>query len=285
MNRNGIPGDAGEERGSPGCGCVLSINKAVAVISTAGAAATVIDARTVRYRTNVLLITVGGEFGRPGKGFTVTGTALREGSGVVLDASSVMVRGNQVIYSTPAKLPQGLGLEISTSSGWGIITVNNEPVLLQGNYVDGWFFGVEIRGAAVLSKSQLVRNFIGVTAAGSSMVSGNSVSAGIYGIYLTSGATATGNAVFANAISGIRFNGPATATKNNLYGNGDFDLYVKGCGTSNYGVVGANATNNYWGAPSGPGAGTADTVCNYDGGVTRFTPFATKPFTVKVVKP
>jgi len=91
--------------------------------------------------------------------------------------------------------------------------------------------------------------------------------------------------VFANGSSGISFNGPATATKNNLYGNGDFDLYVKGCGTSNNGVVGVNATNNYWGAPSGPGAGTADTVCNYDGGVTRFTPFATKPFTVKVVKP
>jgi len=199
-------------------------------------------------------------------------------------APEVMVRGNQVIYSTPKPVPFVNGLEIS-SGGRGIKTVNNEPVLLQGNYVDGWFFGVEVRGAAVLSKSQIVRNYIGVTAAGSSVVSGNSVSAGIYGIYLTSGASATGNAVFANGLSGISLNGPATATKNNLYGNGDFDPYVKGCGISNNGVVGSNATNNYWGAPSGPGAGTADTVCNYDGGVTRFTPFATKPFTVKVVKP
>ena len=224
LNGNGIPGDAGEERGSPGCGCVLSINKAVAVISTAGAAATrdrrpnrpLPDERAADHRRRRIRSSR--------KGFTVTGTALKDGTGVVLDASSVMVRGNQVIYSTPANLPQGLGPDISRSSGWGIRTVNNEPVLLQGNYVDGWFFGVEIRGAAVLSKSQLVRNFIGVTAAGSSVVSGNSVSAGIYGIYLTSGATATGNAVFANAISGIRLNGPATATKNNLYGNGDFSL-------------------------------------------------------------
>jgi hypothetical protein len=285
LNRNGIPGEAGEERGSPGCGCMLSLNKAVAVISTAGAAATVIDARTVDYPTNVLLITVGGEFGRPGKGFTVTGTGFRGGSGVVLDASSVMVRGNQIIYSTPEKLTHVLSLEISTSSAWGIKTVNNEPVLLEGNYVDGWAIGVEVRGAAVLSKSQVVRNYIGVTAAGGSVVSGNSVSANIYGIDLTSGATATGNAVFANGLSGISVDGPATATKNNLYGNGDFSFFEKGCGISNNGVVGLKATNNYWGAPSGPGAGTADTVCNYSDGVTTFTPFATKPFTVKVLKP
>src|SRR5262245_46449517 len=30
LNRNGVIGEAGEENGSPGCGCVLSINRNVA---------------------------------------------------------------------------------------------------------------------------------------------------------------------------------------------------------------------------------------------------------------
>ena len=44
LNRNGVLGDiAGEETGSHACGCVLSINKTVIVISSAGTAVTTID--------------------------------------------------------------------------------------------------------------------------------------------------------------------------------------------------------------------------------------------------
>jgi hypothetical protein len=62
-----------------------------------------IDGRSVNVIQNVFLTTVGGEFGRTGKGFTVTGTAHTGagGLGIVLDAEDVwMVRGNEVICSS-----------------------------------------------------------------------------------------------------------------------------------------------------------------------------------------
>src|SRR5687768_2836479 len=76
LNRNGVLGDiAGEETGSPGCGCVLSINRNVIVISSAGAAVTMIDGRRVDVIRNVLIADDGAQFGQPGKGFTVMQTA------------------------------------------------------------------------------------------------------------------------------------------------------------------------------------------------------------------
>lgn len=66
-------------------------------------------------------------------------------------------------------------------------------------------------------------------------------------------------------------------TKNNMFGND--------CGLLNVGVIGLAATNNYWGAPAGPGAGAADTTCEQLGGTTDVTPFATKPFAVTILKP
>lgn len=63
LNRNGSTSEPGEEFGSPGCGCLLSINKPVNVVSTHGAAVTTIDARSVDLPTNVLINATGGEFG------------------------------------------------------------------------------------------------------------------------------------------------------------------------------------------------------------------------------
>jgi hypothetical protein len=79
LNHNGILGEPGEENPdvfSPGCGCVFALNKAVALTSSNGAAATVIDATSVAVGQNVLIITTGGEFGKPGKGFLVTNTEV-----------------------------------------------------------------------------------------------------------------------------------------------------------------------------------------------------------------
>jgi hypothetical protein len=75
LNSNGTLGEEGEETPSPGCGCMLSLNKPITLVSSDGAAVTVIDARSVDVAKNVLIITGpdgGGEFGKPGKGFTVT---------------------------------------------------------------------------------------------------------------------------------------------------------------------------------------------------------------------
>src|SRR5262249_42367090 len=78
LNGTGILGELGEEHPdvfSPGCGCVLGINQSVSLTSSDGAAATVIEARSIPSQTNVLIIGNGVQFGKPGKGFTVTQTA------------------------------------------------------------------------------------------------------------------------------------------------------------------------------------------------------------------
>jgi hypothetical protein len=284
LNRNGALGDiSGEETGSPGCGCVLSINKNVIVISSAGAAATIIDGRSVDAHVNVLLITIGGEFGRPGKGFTVTETAFFDGvryagHGIILDSEYVSVRGNQVVFTRRFEL----------SEAFGISTVNDAPVLIEGNHVVGWETGISGRGAATISKNQVWHNEKGIWATGGSVV-GNVATANMSGILVTGTAQVLSNAVSTSGIddedgTGILVYAPFSGSiaKNNLLGNA-FGRF--GCGLANYGVIGLNATKNYWGTSTGPGAPPADTVCSFGDGTTVISPVATKPFTVKPLKP
>jgi hypothetical protein len=201
----------------------------------------------------------------------VTGTKVRNGHGIVLDAGDVwMVRGNQVIFT-------GSG----DSAGIGIFTVNNAAVRIEGNQVTGWFIGIEGRGAATLSKNQVWRNAEGIVAAGASVV-GNVATANGNGINVNGSTKVMSNAVYANEVSGIfvsTFSG--VITKNNMFGNGGFD----NCGLINNGVIGLKATNNYWGTPTGPGAPPANNVCNFSPGTTTTSPAATKPFLVKPLKP
>jgi hypothetical protein len=282
LNRNGVLGEPGEELGyltpPASCSCVLRIEKRVIIMSSGGAAVTMIDGRTVDVIQNVFLTTVGGEFGRPGKGFTVTGTKVRHGQGIVLDAGEVwLVRGHQVIFTG-----------FSNSTGKGISTVNNVAIRIEGNQVTGWYIGIEGRGAATVSKNQVWGNGYGIVAAGGSVV-GNVVTANLGGMLVTGTAQVLSNAVYANGPAddygiGIRVDRPFSGAvkRNNLVGNtfGGLD-----CGLWNAGVIGLDATNNYWGVPTGPGAPPADSVCNIDGGTTTTSPMATKPFTVKPLKP
>jgi len=272
LNRNGVLGDIpGEETGSPGCGCVLSINKNVIVVSSAGAAGTTIDGRSVDANDTVLLITVEGEFGRPGKGFTVTETGRvneygrYSGSGIVLDASQVTVAGNQVVFT-----------RVGPSNGFGILTVNDEAIRLEGNLVTNWAVGITARGAAVVSRNQIMANSVGVQADGGT-ITGNIVRANGEGILLRGAAAVTGNALHINSLGIDVKRSGAVIHKNNLVGNG--------CGTYNEQFAGLSATNNYWGAADGPSSPGADRPCDHSLGSTITSPFATKPFAVKVLKP
>ena len=85
-----------------------------------------------------------------------------------------------------------------------------------------------------------------------------------------------GNAVFGNRFDGIQVYPSFTGTieRNNIVSNG-------ACGIGNNpGVSFLMATNNYWGAASGPGPNPADTVCNAPGKSTQLTPYSTRPFVV-----
>jgi hypothetical protein len=273
LDRNGILGEAGEENPSPGCSCVLLVDKAVIVISRNGAAVTLIDGRPVDVIRNVLIADDGAQFGQPGKGFTVTETAhypvaANASDGIVIAANSVLVRGNQVFFNAS-----------NMSIGRGIHTgMQLHSVRIEGNLVTDWNIGIDGRQGITVSKNQVVDNNYGIVADGGSVV-GNVATGNGRGIEVTGTANVTGNATYANFLNGIFVHNPfvGAITKNNMFGNG--------CGLFNQGVIGLAATNNYWGARTRPGGGAADTTCNSVGGTTDVTPFATKPFAVKVLKP
>jgi Protein of unknown function (DUF1565) len=112
------PGTYSDQTGetpSPGCGCMMSITKPVIVLSSHGAASTVIDGSSSGAIATVLLITVnGGEFGRPGQGFSVSHTNNSTSRrGIEIDTIGLRVRGNQVIAR-----PQGpVGSAVESSRG------------------------------------------------------------------------------------------------------------------------------------------------------------------------
>jgi hypothetical protein len=278
LNRSGVLGDfSGEETGAPGCGCAVAINKPVIVVSSAGAAVTLIDARGVYLIDNVLLITIGGEFGRPGKGFSVTETTHfgykgNNGHGIVIDSANVMVRGNRVVYTGPETNKESVG----------ILTVNDAPVRIEGNQVINWCVGIWGRGAATVTKNEVMENLYGILASGGN-VAGNVATYNSTGISMTDTAEVTGNAVYRNRIRGFVVSASFSGVfaKNNMFTNG---TPGSNCGVENQ-VIALKATNNYWGAATGPGAPPADRACDLYSGTTTTSPFATKPFAVKILKP
>lgn len=282
LDNDGILGEAGEEKPPAGCDCMIAVNKAVTLVSSHGAASTVIAARSVDVAKNVLLALNGGEFGQPGKGFTITNTKRNLAEGIVIDGTNVKVRGNQVLVTHvyPLALP---------SPGGGISALSGGPILIEGNQVLGyWNPGIRAQGTGkTVRKNQVSVNFAaGIEAEGDSVVIGNIITAASQGIWLIEGARAVGNAIYGGPnttgvyVSTYEGTFPFTGVieRNNITG--------MACGVYNSGVPSLSAINNYWGAVSGPGPAPAAAVCNVSGGTTVTTPFATAPFIVKApIKP
>ena len=84
-----------------------------------------------------------------------------------------------------------------------------------------------------------------------------------------------GNAVLSNG-TGILAPVNSTIQDNNIFGNG-CGLDVAGAYPTPTLVI---ATNNYWGAATGPGPAPANGVCGAEANVAVVTPFAAQPFTV-----
>ncbi|MBI3247278.1 MAG: right-handed parallel beta-helix repeat-containing protein [Deltaproteobacteria bacterium] len=283
LDNDGTLGEVGEEKPSASCGCMVAVNKPVILVSSHGAASTVIDGRSMDVAKNVLLMFNGGEFGRPGKGFTVTNTKRHLADGIVIDGTNIKVRGNQVLatlvypYTVQQPFPRG-----------GISALSGGPILIEGNQVIGqWEYGILAQGTGkTVRKNQVsVSTTYGIYAQGDNVVVGNVVTATGVGIVLQDGAKAVGNAVSGNIYGIAAFGSEGSLfsgaiERNNIASS----LY---CGVDNTGVPSLNATNNYWGAATGPGPDPADQVCNEDEGTTTVTtPFATVPFLVKApIKP
>jgi parallel beta helix pectate lyase-like protein len=263
-NRNFIL-DPGKDEVPPlGCDCLIWVNKDVTLVSTDGAAATVIEARTAPV-LRAVFITAGADFGRSDKGFTVTYSARFGNRGIEIEADGATIRGNQVIGSN------------ASDSQYGILAVGNGTVLIEANQVIGWLSnGVFVTGSGkTVQKNQASLNSTGFRGEGLNVFKNNIATANLVGFELLDGVDLEGNAVTGNAF-GIEVNNGffGHIEKNNIVGN-------KQCGFENSpGVSFLVATNNYWGAATGPGVDPADSICNAPGNTTLATPFATRPFTV-----
>ena len=98
-----------------------------------------------------------------------------------------------------------------------------------------------------------------------------------------SGTTLTRNAARGNAEGGVLLVVDATVVNNNMYGNneGTSATYsLTNCGLVNDTGGAVTATNNFWGATTGPGANPADDVCNTTGSTTTTAPVAASEITV-----
>lgn len=267
LNKNGTLGEPGEESGSPFCVCVLLVNKNVTVISSAGAAATFIDGTGPNVGEIVDIVTDGGTFGQPGKGFTVAKSRLgpvqvSHGHGIVIDSTNVSVKGNRVV---------GLG-----TSGTGILQITDAPILVEGNEVVNWGIGIEARAGTTVRKNQVSHNERGIRAV-AGMIVGNLVFENSTGIHASGSPTVESNGVNFNRY-GIYIEVPYTGTvrKNNIFGN-----Y---CGLIHNAPVGLSVPNNYWGSPDGPDVPEADVVCVFPPRDTQ-SPFLTKPVKVVPLRP
>ncbi len=265
LNFSGVLGDPGDESPPIGCSCMLAVNKPVILVSSDGAAVTTIDATTLEGTEINVSITSGGvQFGVPGHGFTVTNAGLDGASAglAVVQADNVSISGNRIVRVTPTG---AAGIRVSDQS----------LVLIEGNEIIAWASGILGRSNTSIIQNAVHAGFgIGIRARGSS-VTENVVTDYGTGIQFDSNAQIIGNAVHGNhkGIETGPFSGDGKVEGNNIFGN------VCGLSTDLANVV---AENNYWGAATGPGADPADNVCGTEAGSADVTPFATKPFNVKI---
>ena len=271
LNKNAILGEPGEETGFPGCSCLIWMDRPVTLISSDGAAATMISARHLVLERTVYMVG-GGELGRPGQGFTITNPGAASpvhGAALAIESVTGTVRGNQIV---------------STHFGGGINGIRvyglAGDVLIEGNEIRGWGnHGISLTGSGTtVRRNSIVLNDRGIRNEGTNTIEGNRITGNEKGIELFDDVTFVGNAVYGNR-DGVQvypsFTGPPIA-RNNIVSN-------RVCGLYNLpGVPFLMAANNYWGAATGPGPDPADGVCNAPGTSTQVTPFSTRPFVVTV---
>jgi hypothetical protein len=264
LNGNGVLGEPGEETPAANCFCMLAVNKSVTIVSSDGAAATVIDARTVDVFNNVVFTANGAVFGRAGLGFTVTETKAATTNCFGIDLSNargVTVEGNLVVSSHPCP-------------GGGISAAGSNPGrgLIQDNQVVGWDTGINV-GPNIVNRNAVQLNGLGINGFGAA-VTGNFVTGNQTGIEANnSKSSVTGNAVVGNGIGILESSFDGTIPKvesNNIFGNSS-------CG-ANFADANVVATNNYWGRATGP-LPPGD-VCGSGASTAIVKPFATKPFSI-----
>jgi hypothetical protein len=305
--------------------CVVCILKPLHLVSRYGAESTIIDAGGASYNV-VEIIAQNVTFGDVGRGFTVMHAGLgppafNGGDGVYLIAGPARVSGNIATANQEAGfdlVPGGesiFGSPEHYSLAGNVVAAGNRAI---GNGV-GFRLGSVAAGAVQLSDATAIGNeAAGVRILGTAphSLTHSNVSSNGNGVYIGGGQfEVTHNLIAANRGYGVLFfdkdeilRGSNRVMLNDIVGNGvgvsidrttvgitlnQNNIYGNGTDGSNCGLAieenGVNATNNYWGAPSGPGSDPADhwgqqphcdgTIPDGSGQVVA-TPFAKTPFVI-----
>jgi hypothetical protein len=271
VDGDGLLVSPGDEAGQidQGCNCIVHIEKPVHLLSTHGAAVTLIDARTVSTRLGhpgpavVRIDASNVEFGRPGLGFLVSGSTGFGGLWVAA-SNNVKVAGN-------IAMANAVGFRIE--GGFALVEHN----LAVGNFatVGGSGLGFTLAGSGTIARNDAATGQeIGFQLnTGSTLIdsvsSGNETGVEIRSTSRLTNSTITGNrTVGIFVISGVP---PIVIRRNNIFGNGT--RVGDNCGLFNNTNDRLDATMNFWGAASGPGADPADQVCGHPVATLPFRPF------------
>jgi nitrous oxidase accessory protein NosD len=229
-------------------------------------------------------------FGRPRKGFTVTGVGGAGAIRIEQSTSGVRVEGNRAVgnagtgFVVDGQANVAAGNQALGNAGPGFSIVFGSGLTLTGNLSTGNVSGFAVAGEQhVLADNTAAANDVGIALIGAGLVTltRNVVTGSEFeGVFLSGdGHVFTRNAVRGNRGSGVLVEsadtGTLTVTGNTFVGNGAGGT---NCGIELNATTGDPllATGNFWGAASGPGADPADLAC--DGAVA--IPFATKEIKV-----
>lgn len=256
----------GYEEGSAACGGtrgLVCIDKALTVESTHGSGATILQ-DTV----GVHIIVDGVVFGRPGKGFRLSGWngtvrvfAGTSGSSVQGNslAAGAVIEGANHTFSGNSVLGEAGGGVLVAGTGH---MVHHNVVTAEPNVGNGGGAGLEIYGSG-------------------HDVSGNVVISKAYGITVDpdiTDVTIQGNTLIGNSYGASIASADVSFHGNNIVSNGAPEDSPPNCGLVNQSGTTLDATNNYWGAAEGPGPDPADAVCDEAGSTTLVTPVASQQF-------
>ncbi len=301
LDGDGLFTGAGDEAAEidTGCDCMVHVDRPLTLISRDGAGATLLDAGGAAI--DVVAASVANvNFGKKGKGFTLTGSS--DGTGFDSPRENITVRGNRAFANGND------GFQVDGNSGFIVIEDNvAESNGDNGIRLDDSDVKIVQRNVAVANGNDGLSIGNGVT----TTVNANlAVGNGDSGFSLPAGATAKGNAAIGNGGVGFELDDRSTltgsvaqgnqrgiemresvlVTKCAVIGNRGFGILVTGAAstiakTSIFGndVAGdtideppivlqfncgvnvlatpITVTGNFWGEPGGPGDDPADRYC------------------------
>jgi hypothetical protein len=218
--------------------------------------------------TVVRITAAGAVFGDQNRGFSVVssqpGFAGVANGITVSSEEAVTVAGNRLHNqrATAIRVERGAQHivwqnEIAVSA-LGLY-VGGRSTTVHGNVVAGGNVAVELAETGHVVESNV---FVGVS--GPAIIAAGELHILRFNSILGTQFSSSGIDVF-SATLGIH--------ENNIYGN-------TGCGIRNDSGGLVDATNNFWGASTGPGPAPADEICDVAGGLTITAPFASAPFAI-----